>query len=389
MADQCVDCGAELLPRQRFCRRCGAQVARPLPEEVATKVFQPDAEASAPLLTSPLGATPVTDKVSQQPTAYTPPQSQGAGLAAAAASPSPKRSSWGRFLPLLLIGLVGGGLLVGLLLAQLARRPAKQSANPPAPPPPAAPTRAAVNRPGNSGSAVGVMSEEGALVSDDKTVITRSYPLGDSATVSLTNITGSITVEGWDQPQAEVKVIKEGGSEQDRQAVPIRLDSSRDLLSLETSPTRSSPVEIHYELKLPGHVRAVEIKSADSEVKLSKLTGTIAINVQGSAIELENVSGALQSKIVKGETKATLSQSPGSPQELSSISGDIELRLEGDVNADISAETIDGDINADDDLEPKVEKRPMGQSATVRVGRGGVRISLKTINGDIKIKKQE
>jgi hypothetical protein len=294
---------------------------------------------------------------------------------------------WGRFLPLLLIGLVGGGLLAGLLLAQLARRSAKQSASPPAPPPPAAPTKAVVNHPGNSGS-TSVMSEEGALVSDDKTVITRSYPLGDSAAVSLTNITGSITVEGWDQPQAEVKVIKEGGSEQDRQAVPIRLDSSRDLLSLETSPTRSSPVEIHYELKLPSHVRAVEIKSADSEVKLSKLTGTIAINVQGSAIELEDMSGALRTKIVKGETKATLSQSPGSPQELSSISGDIELLLEGDVNADISAETIDGDIKADDDLELKVEKRPMGQSATVRVGRGGVAIRIKTINGDIKIKKQ-
>jgi hypothetical protein len=293
-----------------------------------------------------------------------------------------------RFLPLLVIGLVGISLLAGLMLAQLSRRRATQSVSPPAPPPPAAPAKVIVNHPGNSGSAGGVMSEEGALVSDDKTVITRSYPLGDSATVSLTNITGSITVEGWDQPQAEVKVIKEGGSAQDRQAVAVRLDSNRDLLSLETSPTRSSPVEIHYELKLPSHVRAVEITSADSEVKLSKMTGTIAVNVQGSAIELEDMSGALRTKIVKGETKATLSQSPSSPQELSSISGDIELLLDGDVNADISAETIDGDIKADDSLELKVEKRPMGQSATVRVGRGGVAIRIKTINGDIKIKKQ-
>ncbi len=231
------------------------------------------------------------------------------------------------------------------------------------------------------------MSEEGARVSDNKTIITGSYPLNDNATVSLTNITGNITIEGWDQPQAEVRVTKEGGSEQDRQAVQIKLSSSKDLLSLETSPARSSPVETHYELKLPNHVRAVEINSADSAVKLSQMTGAITISVQGSSIELKDISGAVRTKIVKGETKVTLNKSPGEPQELSSISGDIELRLHGDINADISAETIDGEIEADDDLELKVEKRTMGQSATVRVGTGGVALSIKTINGDIRIKK--
>ncbi|MBA3805745.1 MAG: DUF4097 family beta strand repeat protein, partial [Acidobacteria bacterium] len=162
---------------------------------------------------------------------------------------------------------------------------------------------------------------------------------------------------------------------------------SKDLLALETSPARSSPVETHYELKLPSHVRAVEINSADSAVKLSQMTGAITISVQGSSIELKDISGAVRTKIVKGETKVTLNKSPGEPQELSSISGDIELRLHGDINADISAETIDGEIEADDDLELKVEKRTMGQSATVRVGTGGVALSIKTINGDIRIKK--
>lgn len=232
------------------------------------------------------------------------------------------------------------------------------------------------------------MSEEGAVVSDDKTIITRSYPLGDNASVALTNITGTITIEGWEQPQAEVRVIKEGGSEQDRQAVQVRLNnSSRDLLSLETAPTRSSPVEIHYQLKLPRQVRQVEIKSADSAVKLSKMTGAIAVTIQGSSIELEDATGAVRTKIVKGETKATLTQTPIAPQEFSSVSGDIELSLDGDINADITAETIDGEINADDDLALKVEKRQVGQSATLRLGRGGVIIRIKTVNGDIRIKK--
>ena len=377
MADLCKECGAELLPRQRFCRRCGAPVAKPLPEDILTKVFQPETKGSDSTLTTPLAADPITDKVSQQPTSYSSPQSERAGVHPA--SPSPNRSSRRRFLPLLLVGLIVG-LLAGLLLARLARRPATQSVGPKA-----GPVKVVVNRPDHSDQSL--MSEEGALVSDEKTVITRSYPLGDNATLSLTNVTGNITIEGWNQPQAEVRVTKEGGSEQDRQAVQIKLNSSKDLLSLETSPTRSSPVETHYELKLPTHIRSVEIKAADSAVKLSQLAGAITVSLQGSAIELEDASGTVRTKIVKGETKVTLSQSPVAPQELSSISGDIELRLDGDINADITAETMDGEIEADDDLELKVEKRTMGQSATVRAGRGGVALRIKTINGDIRIKK--
>jgi hypothetical protein len=335
------------------------------------------------MLTSPLGATPVTDRVNQQPTAYapTPPPRPVVPLATL----QPAKPTWLRFLPLILIGVVGAALLGGLLLAYMTRRVViveKGSPTAPAAPPP---VKVIVNHPERP--AAGLMSEEGAVISDNKTTITQSYPLGANALVSLSNVTGHISIEGWDEAQAEVKVIKDGGSAEDRQAVQVRLASTKDLLSLETSPTRSSPVEVHYEIRLPRRVRQVEIKSADSEVKLAKLTGEISVNVQGSSIEMEDLSGPLHTKIVKGDTQATLSSAPSGPLEFSSVSGDIELRLDGNINADITAETIDGEIDADDDLKLNVEKRPMGQAVTGRIGTGGVSIRIKTINGDIKIKK--
>jgi len=352
---------------------------------VPTKVFRPEPEATddASLLTSPLGVTPVTDKVSQQPTGYAPapPPRPVVPLS----SLRPAKSAWMRYLPFILIGVVGVSLLGGLLLSSLIRRKViiqKSSPTAPAAPPP---VKVIVNPPERPGA--GLMSEEGAVIKDDQTIITQSYPLGANATVSLSNVTGHISIEGWDEAQAEVKVIKDGGSAEDRQAVQVRLASTKELLSLETSPTRSSPVEVHYEIRLPRRVRQIEIKSADSEVKLAKLTGEINVSVQGSSIEMEDVSGPLHTKIVKGDTQTTLSNAPTGPLEFSSVSGDIELRLDGDVNADITAETIDGEIDADDDLKLKVEKRPMGQAVTGRIGTGGVSIRIKTINGDIKIKK--
>jgi DUF4097 and DUF4098 domain-containing protein YvlB len=300
-------------------------------------------------------------------------------------APAPAKPSWTRFLPLVLIGVVGVSLLAGLLLARLARRVVIVKDNPTAPAPPAPPVKVIVNHPERP--AAGVMSEEGAVVGDDKTTITQKYPLGANATVTVTNVTGHIRIEGWDEAQAEIKVIKEGGSAEDRQAVQVRLSSTSDQLSLETSPTRSSPVEVHYELRLPRRVRQLEIKSADSDVRLAKIAGEISVTIQGSSIEMEDLSGTLRTKIVKGDTKITLSGALSGPQEFSSVSGDIDLRLDGDINADLSAETIDGDIDADEDLKLKVEKRPMGQAASGRIGSGGVSIRIKTVNGDINIKK--
>lgn len=332
-------------------------------------------------MTAPISGSPVTDQVYRQPTAYAPP----APPQSAPPSP-PSSSSRRRFLPLILI-LCAGGILLGALIFALLPRHVVTVSDAPTPSAPQPATKPAARRPARP-AAAGVMSEEGASVTDDKTVITRTYPLGDNASVSLTNITGDISIEGWEQPEAEVKVIKEGGSETDREAVEVRLDSASDLLSLVTSPTRSGPVEVHYALKLPRRVRQLDIKSADSRVELSKLTGAITISLQGSSIELEEVSGTIRSKIVKGDTKATLQKGgPGGPQEFASVSGDIELRLEADINADIRAETIDGEIDIDDDLDLKVEKQRVGQSASGRVGSGGVTINIKTVSGDIKISR--
>jgi hypothetical protein len=327
-------------------------------------------------------STPATAQVYGQPTApqsppthretsYPPPPSRG-------------KSRWLRYLLFIMVGLVASVVLLGVMFARIARRYAATTSSRTSAPA-SAPVKVAGNNPGKT--AATLMSEEGAAVTKDKTVIKGTYPLGANASISLFNLTGRIKVEGWDEPQAEVRVIKEGGSEQDRQAVQIKLDAGSDRLSLETSPTRSSPVEVHYELKLPRRVREIQIKSADSEVELSQIAGTINVTLQGSSIELSDVSGTINTKIVQGDTKATVSGKLSGPQVFKSVNGDIELQLTADVNADIKAETIDGDIEVDEALNLKVEKRRVGQTVAGRVGSGGVPIKIETVNGDIRIVK--
>jgi DUF4097 and DUF4098 domain-containing protein YvlB len=68
------------------------------------------------------------------------------------------------------------------------------------------------------------------------------------------------------------------------------------------------------------------------------------------------------------------------------VNGKIVLLVPSDTSARVSAETVNGSINADDfGLEP--EKGFVGRDLSGEIGGGDARISLDTVNGSIRISK--
>lgn len=232
------------------------------------------------------------------------------------------------------------------------------------------------------------LDENGSDVTDSKTVITRTYPLSKGAAVSLKNVSGDIEVEGWDEDKAEVTITKHGGSPQDRDAVRISQTSAPNRLSLETPLVSDSNVEVQYRIKLPRAVAAVAISSLNSDIKLSQINGSVAIDLQKGSIELQEIGGLIKAKTIKGDIKADLAgtKQKGS-QEFSTVKGNVELQFDSEVNADIKAETVDGKIEVDDDLNLQVNKLPIGQHVAGHIGAGGDGILARTVNGNIKLKK--
>jgi DUF4097 and DUF4098 domain-containing protein YvlB len=146
--------------------------------------------------------------------------------------------------------------------------------------------------------------------------------------------------------------------------------------------------EVQYVVKLPRNLRELEIVSINSNVELSGVhSASISINVQRGNIELDDVSGTVNSRTTKGNTTVVLAEAAkDAPQVFNGIHGNIELELPPGANAELKAETIDGDIEIDEDLGVKVEQRMMGRQAVGRIGAGGQPIVVKVVSGNIKIK---
>jgi hypothetical protein len=443
MSERCEKCGAELFAGQQFCRRCGAPVAGAR-EDAPTKILQTGGPNSGPMNSGPVNSGPVnsgqvdsgpfvgtsplggggrTDAVGPKPaTAYQPQSSyaptppsfgqaqtpagfqhtsplvgQPFGSQPLTVGAAPRKSrGWIWLVALLVVFLLGGGAIAGAgYMIWRAKHPIivrhipTNGPNVPMPP--------EVNIPTDLGDKIkaalkGVpqpLDDSGATVTGTDTVITKTFNLDDDATFSVQGLAGNFTITGTDGDQAELKVTKHGGSPEERRAAKVLMAQKDERVLL--MPGGSSPggVELSYEIKLPRGLSKVEINSDHGDLKFDGLGGEVVVNMRQGNLEFHNLTGEVKSNIVNGTTKVSFDKvDREGEQKFSVVNGDIEATVADGTDATLKAESVNGDINADDRLGLKVEKRPAGHSASGQLGDGGPALELKTVNGSIKLKKQ-
>ena len=397
----CENCGAEIFGGQRFCRSCGRPTSQYSEENAPTQMMPPAAGTQrSPVDTAP-PARPFTSPVYTPPGYYQPPPLARAPVPTYI--PPQARSGWGW-----IVGIIGVVILslltMGVFVFQRVRpRP------PRVPPPP--PSRPDTRDLGVSGTEV---------ITSEETTTTRSFPLSAAAKFSLQNTNGNITIEGWDQSQAEVIAIKRGGSEQDRRNLRLIQLTDGGNLSLQTPGARS--IEVEYIVKLPRKLAEISLESTSSDIQvaatngkitvrtasgdisLSRIKGSVSVTTASGSIDLSEISGDVSVSTGSGELDLTDIEGaidaksasadmnvvfdsvvPGKSLKFETSSGDIELRLAKTPDADFKFETLSGDIDIDSALH--ADTTFAGRGATGRLGKGGLPLVMKTVTGTITITK--
>lgn len=429
MSQRCASCGAELFEGQQFCRVCGAAVVTQ--GEATTQLLgdngwpQPQGQEASG--TSPVwggaGTEPVGSRQSppvykeppayqeptgyqktaafQQPTAYHAPlasMQQTSPLAAPAQPRGGGRGVW--FIALLVVFMLGAGVAgVGAFVWWKANQQQQaasvrkiQVVHPPNIPEPPLPPDFG-ERLGDQiqkaieAAGMGMpLDESGAVVSGDTTTLTKTYALDGDATFAVHVMNGNVTVNGSDGEKAEVKIIKRGGSVEERSRALVMLAQTDEGLTFIGTP--ASGVEVSYEVTVPRGLHAVKIDADKGDVKISGFDGAVVSTVKKGNAEFRDVTGDVKSNVIKGDTRVAFDKAEREgEQEFSVIKGNIEAQLAEGTDADISATTTVGEIEADDSLGLSVERRPAGRALSGKLGDGGQSLRFKVTNGDIKLKK--
>jgi len=401
MTQRCDKCGTELFTGQQFCRLCGTPTRAFTSGEIPTQILPeggaPRAGQTAdhPAQTTPLPASRDTADPAVYPSRHAgrqPAPQPGVGRR------GPRR---GLVLGLLaaVVVSVGASVFIARQITMhwvgkkaTTQRQVKivvpQGELPEKPEMPPMPGVAEPPEP-EEHELEDALDEAGAEVSGDKTVVTKTFPLDADGSFALGQLAGDISIEGWDAEEAEVRITKRGGTAGQRAEVGIMHAHADDELRLETAgdAAANGVRDVQYAIRLPRRLRRIEISARDANVRLSGLGGNIAVNLMRGNIDLDGVSGTVSTRTTKGHTKiAFADDTPAAPQVFNGVNGDIELRLKPGTNADLKAETIDGRVEADDDLGLRIDRRLAGEQAVGRLGTGGHPIVIKTVSGNIKIR---
>lgn len=231
---------------------------------------------------------------------------------------------------------------------------------------------------------------------DAREEIRRSYALNPGANVYVSRVDGPVRVETADIAQAEMLLVRLAKNRDDLQYRQYRVEQSPENLSIYTSSdehsifssinTRRPEIRQRVVLRLPRQVN-LEVTRIAGELLVGRLEGRVDLrNIEGR-VKVDRAFGQSELYGIKGEADVTFAPLNGRGIEVGGISGNIVMRFEGPVNADLRVRGVSGEFK--NELDQVLDKSQTSRSGwkTIQIGTGGPEIEIRGINGNVTLAK--
>ena len=168
---------------------------------------------------------------------------------------------------------------------------------------------------------------------------------------------------------------------------------------------RHNDVEVDFQVRVPAGVRFegfqvsgdVEVSGLTAGVTASSVSGDVLVrdargdvsghSVSGS-VTLERVDGLeVSGQTISGDVDFSGPIRDDGRYRFKSLSGDVEVRADGELNADVSFSTFSGDFESDFAITLNRRGRVHRRSFESTVGSGGARLALESFSGTIYLRR--
>jgi lia operon protein LiaG len=214
---------------------------------------------------------------------------------------------------------------------------------------------------------------------------------------------GDVTVEGYDGDEL---VIRGNGFEappKNAQGLRAVYNTAEDntQIGLAVTPgtgnslriVKASRKEATYTIRVPRRTAVVftETNWGSGDLLIRDLEGSIEANLKSGDMKLLNVSGPVVANSVSGDVVIRFTGMRPEPSSISVVSGDLDVSMPPASKVNLTLRSISGEIYTDFDLNLSKGADNMnrvgGQTVNGNINGGGPAVSLKTISGDIFVRK--
>jgi hypothetical protein len=221
--------------------------------------------------------------------------------------------------------------------------------------------------------------------------------------IRVRNLSGDIDVTSSNSDRVEVtatkswrrsdpqsvrfEVRKSGANDDDVLVCAIwgdRTDCDED--GYKSHNVRNNDVSVQFRVAIPRGVKigvstvngAVGIEGATSEVEASSVNGEVEATSSGGPVSAKTVNGSVTARMGRFDSDEDL--------DFKTINGSVVVEFTGDLDADVELSTVNGSFHTDYPVTLNGRLDPRHLRA--RLGRGGRRIRLTTVNGDVELRRR-
>ena len=226
----------------------------------------------------------------------------------------------------------------------------------------------------------------GADVTDRQT---RVIPLPPGKPLSIEVTIGSVRIDGWDKPDAEIIIERRAPDKSQLARVPIIIDDTPTRVTvraLQSENTTDPAYRADVTLRVPRAALIDRVQVLEGRIAIEGFSGTITADIRRGPIDGRNMSGTI--RLEAGIGSVTVSDARLSENgllRLRAFNGDVRLSLAArPADARIMALALNGHVKSDIPLTHRDTWGPRWAEATL--GKGEPVISLDVVTGLIEIK---
>ncbi len=215
--------------------------------------------------------------------------------------------------------------------------------------------------------------------------IHRVYQLDPGARVLVSTINGPVDIETTLGSTADVHIVRSAQTREELDCYRTVVEHTPASLTVRHEQ-RCLSIRDHQRVRLiiPRSVD-LTLKTISGRVDVGEVDGTVRLRQISGAVTLAQATGYSDLTEISGPVTVKIARLGERGLRVRATSGQLDLRLAGDLNADLDVNGLSGRISVD---MPNVTVDRVGSSDyRARIGSGGAPILISGVSGNIKIRR--
>jgi hypothetical protein len=205
-----------------------------------------------------------------------------------------------------------------------------------------------------------------------------------------------ITASGYEAPPERadgLRPLYSGGT--DNSGIGLSINEESGQLTV----MKVGRNDVDYDFKIPKNTTVIieEVNYSGGDIDMKNLAGEIEVKTTNSDVRMKDVSGPIVANSVSGDIDVIFTAvNQEKPASITIVSGDVDITLPGQTPANLRLGSVSGEVYTNFDIqvegsenENDMIRMSMGRPIEGTINKGGVDMRVKTVSGNIYLRKSE